>query len=95
MTDKLPPLRWVSQVDQVAGQRKTAAITGVADFLPALHAYKDTDGYEPTESWLQMRDRKKREKKAEQAQLLSEGPLACEFLHEDSLSPSLSLLCLG
>ncbi|RYP72407.1 hypothetical protein DL771_004202 [Monosporascus sp. 5C6A] len=86
MTDKLPPnllalfaprppLRWVPHPDFPPEQRKTANITGVGEYLPALAAYKDKDGYVPTESWLQMRDRKKLEKKAKQEKLLTEGPL--------------------
>ncbi|RYP77295.1 hypothetical protein DL769_003444 [Monosporascus sp. CRB-8-3] len=86
MTDKLPPnllalfaprppLRWVPHPDLPPEQRKTANITGVGEYLPALAAYKDKDGYVPTESWLQMRDRKKLEKKAKQEKLLTEGPL--------------------
>lgn len=86
MTDKLPPqllalfaprppLRWVEHVDQPPQERKTAAVSGVADFLPALHAYKDNDGYVPTESWLQMRDRKKLEKKAQQEAKITQAPL--------------------
>ncbi|KAK2605451.1 hypothetical protein N8I77_008286 [Diaporthe amygdali] len=85
MTDKLPPnllalfaprppLRWVPPCDFPAEQRKTAAIGGVADFLPHLEAYKDADGYVPTESWLQARDRKKLEKKAEVEKLVIDGP---------------------
>lgn len=88
MTDKLPPqllalfaprppLRWVQHIDQPAQERKTAAISAVADFLPALHAYKDNDGFTPTESWLQMRDRKKLEKKAQQEAKITEAPLNC------------------
>lgn len=86
MTDKLPPnllalfaprppLRWVPHPDLPPEQRKTANITSVGEYLPALAAYKDKDGYVPTESWLQMRDRKKLEKKAKQEKLLTEGPL--------------------
>ncbi|KAK7711774.1 hypothetical protein SLS63_012556 [Diaporthe eres] len=85
MTDKLPPnllalfaprppLRWVPPCDFPQEQRKTAAIGGVADFLPHLEAYKDADGYQPTESWLQARDRKKLEKKAEIEKLVTEAP---------------------
>ena len=88
MTDKLPPqllalfaprppLRWVEHVDQPPQERKTAAVSGVADFLPALHAYKDNDGFVPTESWLQMRDRKKLEKKAQQEAKITQAPLNC------------------
>ncbi|KAI1133830.1 RNA-binding domain-containing protein [Hypoxylon sp. FL0543] len=86
MTDKLPPnllalfaprppLRWVPAPDFPPEQRKTHPITGVAEYLPALAGYKDNDGYQPTESWLQMRDRKKLEKKARQEKILNEAPL--------------------
>ncbi|KAI0834996.1 U1 small nuclear ribonucleoprotein of 70kDa MW N terminal-domain-containing protein [Hypoxylon sp. FL0890] len=86
MTDKLPPnllalfaprppLRWVPAPDFPPEQRKTHPITGVAQYLPALFDYKDNDGYQPTESWLQMRDRKKLEKKARQEKILNEAPL--------------------
>ncbi|KAI1204401.1 U1 small nuclear ribonucleoprotein of 70kDa MW N terminal-domain-containing protein [Annulohypoxylon truncatum] len=86
MTDKLPPnllalfaprppLRWVPAPDFPPEQRKTHAITGLSGYLPVLAAYKDKDGYKPTESWLQMRDRKKLEKKMQQEKILTEGPL--------------------
>ncbi|KAI1880195.1 hypothetical protein JX265_001816 [Neoarthrinium moseri] len=85
MTDKLPPqllalfaprppLRWVQHVDQAPEQRRTAGIDSIADYLPALKAYKDNDGFVPTESWLQRRDRKKLEAKAAREKLLTEGP---------------------
>ncbi|KAI1504225.1 U1 small nuclear ribonucleoprotein of 70kDa MW N terminal-domain-containing protein [Biscogniauxia marginata] len=86
MTDKLPPnllalfaprppLRWVPAPDYPAEQRKTHSVAPVSEYLPHLAAYKDKDGYVPTESWLQMRDRKKLEKKAKQEKQLTEGPL--------------------
>ena len=89
MTDKLPPnllalfaprppLRFLPPSDHPSGERKTPAITGLAQFLPALKEYIETDEYEPTESWLQMRDRKKLEKKERQEKLLKEGPQSCE-----------------
>ncbi|KAK9422207.1 hypothetical protein SUNI508_04886 [Seiridium unicorne] len=85
MTDKLPPqllalfaprppLRWVPPVDEAAENRRTANVAGLAEYLPALKAYKDNDGYVPTESWLQMRDRKKREAKERREKLLTEAP---------------------
>ncbi|KAI1368414.1 U1 small nuclear ribonucleoprotein of 70kDa MW N terminal-domain-containing protein [Xylaria arbuscula] len=85
MTDKLPPnllalfaprppLRWLAAPDHAPEERKTSKITGLADYLPHLAAYKDNDGYVPTESWLQARDRKKLEKKQQQENLLAEGP---------------------
>lgn len=90
MTDKLPPnllalfaprppLRWLAAPDHAPEERKTTKITGLADYLPHLAAYKDNDGYVPTESWLQARDRKKLEKKQQQEKLLAEGPKNCEL----------------
>lgn len=89
MTDKLPPnllalfaprppLRWVPPCDYAAEERRTANPSGVAGFLDALKEYKDKDGYIPTESWLQARDRKKQEKIAEIGKLLTEGPRSRE-----------------
>ncbi|KAI8628622.1 U1 small nuclear ribonucleoprotein of 70kDa MW N terminal-domain-containing protein [Xylariaceae sp. FL1651] len=86
MTDKLPPnllalfaprppLRWLPAPDHAPEERKTSGVTGLAQYLPALAAYKDNDGYVPTESWLQARDRKKLEKKAQQEKLLTEAPI--------------------
>ncbi|KAK0621499.1 U1 small nuclear ribonucleoprotein of 70kDa MW N terminal-domain-containing protein [Bombardia bombarda] len=85
MTDKLPPnllalfaprppLRWVPPCDYAPEQRKTAAVSGVADFLPALAQYEREYEYKPTESWLEARDRKKLEKKEALEKLLTEGP---------------------
>ncbi|KAI1306614.1 U1 small nuclear ribonucleoprotein of 70kDa MW N terminal-domain-containing protein [Xylaria venustula] len=85
MTDKLPPnllalfaprppLRWLAAPDHAPEERKTSKISGLAEYLPHLAAYKDQDGYAPTESWLQARDRKKWEKKEKQEKLLSEAP---------------------
>lgn len=89
MTDKLPPnllalfaprpgLRWVPPSDHAPQDRKTATISGLAAFLPALEEYKATDKYEPTESWLQRKDRIRLEKKEAQEKLLKEGPADCE-----------------
>ncbi|KAH7162366.1 U1 small nuclear ribonucleoprotein of 70kDa MW N terminal-domain-containing protein [Dactylonectria estremocensis] len=85
MTDKLPPnllalfaarppLRWVEPPDHAPQHRKTAPVSGVAAFLPELQKYKETDDYKPTESWLQARDRKTREKKEAVQTLLAEAP---------------------
>ncbi|KAF7909465.1 uncharacterized protein EAF01_003183 [Botrytis porri] len=85
MTDKLPPnllalfaprppLRWVPPSDFAPEDRKTANITGLAAFLPALQEYKETDVYEPTESWLQRKDRVKLEKKAAHEKIIQEAP---------------------
>jgi len=89
MTDKLPPnllalfaprppLRWVPPSDHAPEERRTAKISGLAAFLPQLQEYKETDVYHPTESWLEKKDRLKREKKENQEKLLSEGPAGCE-----------------
>ncbi|KAI1099163.1 U1 small nuclear ribonucleoprotein of 70kDa MW N terminal-domain-containing protein [Jackrogersella minutella] len=86
MTDKLPPnllalfaprppLRWVPAPDFAPEQRKTHRITGIAPYLPYVATYEDLYEYHPTESWLEMRDRKKLEKKAKQEKILTEGPL--------------------
>ena len=110
MTDKLPPnllalfaprppLRWVPPSDHAPEERKTAHVGGIAAFLPQLQEYKETDKYEPTESWLQKKDRIKLEKKERQAKLLKEGPLSCEddptcfdhlYLHLSEISTSVS-----
>ncbi|KAI1811507.1 U1 small nuclear ribonucleoprotein of 70kDa MW N terminal-domain-containing protein [Poronia punctata] len=85
MTDKLPPnllalfaprppLRWLPAPDHAPEERKSAPITGTGQYLAELAAYKDKDGYVPTESWLQARDRKKLEKMEKQERLLKEGP---------------------
>lgn len=89
MTDRLPqnllalfaprpPLRWVPPVDLPSEQRKTAAISGVADFLPEMASYEREYEYKPTESWLEARDRKKREHEAEIKRIVTEGPKQCE-----------------
>jgi U1 small nuclear ribonucleoprotein len=88
MTDKLPPmllnlfaprppLRWVEPSDHAPEKRCTPKISGVGQYLQALREYKDNDGYVPTDSWLQKRDRKKLEKKEKQEKLLSEGIHQC------------------
>jgi U1 small nuclear ribonucleoprotein len=75
MTDKLPPnllalfaprppLRWVEAPDYAPEKRRTAAIEGLAGYLPDLKHYKENDDSVPTESWLEGRDRKKLEKTA-------------------------------
>lgn len=86
MTDKLPPqllqlfqprppLRYIppqdpSPEDQASGGSK---IGGIADFLPALATYATTDVYHPTESWLQRKDRLKREKMERLEEMKQDG----------------------
>jgi len=88
MTDKLPPnllalfaprppLRWVPPSDVPPEKRKTATIDGIASFLPALAEYEREYDYHPTESWIEARDRKKREKQEEIEKLLAQGPTKC------------------
>jgi U1 small nuclear ribonucleoprotein len=83
MTDKLPPmllnlfaprppLRWSEPIDHAPEQRHTPYIGGIGQYMQALREYKDNDGYVPTDSWLQKRDRKKQELKEKQAHLLSD-----------------------
>ncbi|KAF2113034.1 U1 small nuclear ribonucleoprotein of 70kDa MW N terminal-domain-containing protein [Lophiotrema nucula] len=84
MTDKLPPnllslfaprppLRWAEPSDHAPAQRCTSKISGVAQYLDALREYKDNDGYVPSDSWLQKRDRKKAERAEKQQRLLTDG----------------------
>jgi U1 small nuclear ribonucleoprotein len=90
MTDRLPPnllalfaprppLRWVPPSDHAPEQRKTAAVSGVAQFLPALAEYEREHEYHPTESWLEARDRKKREKLQQVEEAVTEGPKNCVY----------------
>ncbi|MCJ1229363.1 hypothetical protein MMC12_006029 [Toensbergia leucococca] len=83
MTHKLPPnllalfaprpaLRYLPPSDHAPEERKTNNIGGVAHFLDALKEYEDIP-YEPTESWLQRKDRLKLEKREKQENLLTEG----------------------
>ena len=85
MTDKLPPnllalfaprpaLRYMPPNDHAAEDRKTAPFTGVAQFISEL---KNEIPYEPTESWLQRKDRLKQEKKQKQEKLLTEDFEKC------------------
>jgi len=57
----------------------TTAITGIAEFLPKLDEYAREIEYHPTESWLEARDRKQREKKEAVQKLLAEVPKNCLF----------------
>lgn len=84
MTHKLPPnllalfaarpaLRYLPPNDHAPEERQTNNIGGVAQYLSAIEDYKETVPYEPTESWLQRKDRVKLEKKEKQEQLIKEG----------------------
>ena len=75
MTDKLPPqllalfqprpaVRYLAPLDSSPDEKglKKSQLTGIAAFTSQLDDYKENDEYEPTESWLQERDRKRLEK---------------------------------
>lgn len=92
MTDKLPPnllqlfaarppLRWLEPPDYAPENRRTAAIGGVAEYLPDLQKYKETDVYNPSESWLEKHDRKKLEKKEASETLKAKAPEICMVNH--------------
>lgn len=83
MTDKLPPnllalfaarpaLRYLPPSDHAPEERKTANISGVAQFLPAMEEYEKMD-YKPTESWLERKLRVKAEKREKQEKVFTEG----------------------
>ncbi|KAI7717958.1 hypothetical protein KC353_g4180, partial [Hortaea werneckii] len=83
MTDKLPPnllalfaprppLRYLPPADYAPEDRKSAAITGVAGFLPALRDEPEIP-YKPTESWLERRDRKTLQRQERQKWLQGDG----------------------
>ncbi len=89
MTDKLPPnllalfaprppLRWVPPADHPPELRKTATVSGLAQYLPAVAEYEREYEYHPTESWLEARDRKKREKVEHVEEAVTEGPKNCK-----------------
>jgi len=82
MTDKLPPnllalfaprpaLRYLPPADHAPEERKTARITGVAQYLPQLQ--EEFGNYKPTESWLEARDRRTLETQAQQTYMTGEG----------------------
>lgn len=85
MTDKLPHnllalfqprpgVRYIPPQDEAPEVRaaKTTSVTGIAAFLPQLKEYKSEDDYQPTESWLQKRDRIRFEKREAAAAYASE-----------------------
>jgi U1 small nuclear ribonucleoprotein 70kDa len=86
MTDKLPPqllqlfqprppLRYIPPQDPAPEDKASGGskISGIADFLPALATYAATDEYHPTESWLQKKDRLKREKMEQLEEMKQDG----------------------
>ena len=85
MTDKLPhnliglftprpQPKFLYPIDHPAEKRHTSRVDGLGQALDALKEYKDNDNYEPTESWLQRRDRKIQESKEKQEKLKSDAP---------------------
>lgn len=84
MTDKLPPallqlftprppLKYLPPADHSLEERHTSKVSGVGGYLSALNEYKENDDYKPTESWLQRRDRVKRERREKTQQNMVEG----------------------
>lgn len=82
MTDKLPPpllalfqprppLRYLPPCDIAPSLRKTPRISGIARYVPMLVDY-DKD-YEPTESWLERRERRREEKRKIQEEVIRKG----------------------
>lgn len=82
MTDKLPPqllqlfaprpaLRYLPPCDHAPEDRRTPAISGVAQYVQAAKEYDD--GYVPTESWLQKKDRQKMERDQAAQYRVTEG----------------------
>ncbi|KAG8631328.1 hypothetical protein KVT40_000468 [Elsinoe batatas] len=81
MTDKLPPnllqlfqarpaLRYLPPSDEPPEKRNTGPIGGLSEFLPALK--EEPVPYDATESWLQRKDRKRREKEEALHRLMTE-----------------------
>ena len=106
MTHKLPPnllqlfsarpaLRYLQASDHAAEERKTANIGGVAQYLEVIQDYKENVPYEPTESWLQRKDRIKQEKKERQERLINEGLSHSMCFLESRPSPSCLLTLVG
>jgi U1 small nuclear ribonucleoprotein 70kDa len=100
MTDKLPPnllalftprppLRYLPHADHASGVRHTADISGVAQFMPALKEYAAVDQYEPTESWLQRRDRIRAERREKNSGRAKECSLMARSFYPHMLTSSL------
>lgn len=60
-----PPVKYIPPQDTSPEERgqKASQIGGIAGFLSQLQQYKEEDHYEPTESWIQKRDRERYEKR--------------------------------
>ena len=86
-----PPLRWVEPIDHAPEKRCTPKISGVGQYLQAMREYKDNDGYVPSDSWLQTRDRKKLEKKEKQERLLTDVDSLCTSLTNFHSHPYFSI----
>lgn len=82
MTDKLPPnllalfaprpgLRYINPTDHPQQERRTHDIEGVGAYVDSLKDHEDD--YQPTESWLQKRDRVKTERKEATEKNMTEG----------------------
>lgn len=56
-----PALRYLPPSDHAPGDRRTHNIDGVAAFLQQVKEEQWDDHYQPTESWLQKKDRQKLE----------------------------------
>ncbi|KAK4546292.1 hypothetical protein LTR36_001969 [Oleoguttula mirabilis] len=67
-----PALRYLPPADHAPEDRRTAAISGIAAFLPALRDEPEIPYY-PTESWLEARDRRILEKQAHQKYIAIDG----------------------
>lgn len=96
MTDKLPPnllalfaprppVRYLPPADHGPEARKTQPVTGLASYLSALRD-EPAVPYEPTESWLDKRDRKVRQRQERQELLHSE---AFKELYQPAADPNI------
>jgi U1 small nuclear ribonucleoprotein len=64
-------------MDHAPENRQTSNIGGIGQYMQALREYRDNDGYVPSDSWLQKRDRKKLEKQERQKKILNEDVHNC------------------
>lgn len=82
MTHKLPPnllqlfaprpaLRYLPPGDHAPEERKTASVSRVAQFLPALEEYREIP-YLPTESWFEKKIRVNAEKRERQEEIVND-----------------------